>query len=61
MLASATMGPTGEAIVPQLAGREAAAFVGSITLVNDSIIARFLAVMMVPVPEKGSYGPLSSL
>ena len=36
---STTMGPVGEAIVPQSAGGEGAAFVRSITLVDGSMIA----------------------
>ena len=58
---STTMGPIGEAIVPQSAVREGAAFVRSITLVDDAIIARFSALITVPEPVIGSYGPPSSL
>ena len=47
---STTMGPMGEAIVPQWATREGAAFVPSITPIDGSIIARFLVLMTVPVP-----------
>ena len=56
-----TMGPIEEAIVPQSAVREGAAFVRSITLADDSINARFSALINVPVPGKGNCGPLSSL
>ena len=55
------MGPIGEAIVPQSAVREGAAFVRSITLVDESITARFSALITVPVPGIGDCGPLSSL
>ena len=55
------MGPIGEAMVPQSAVREGAAFVGSITLVDDSIIAWFSALIRVPEPVIGDCGPLSSL
>ena len=55
------MGPVGEAILPQSAVREGAAFVRSITLVDDSIIARFSALITVPEPVIGSCAPLSSL
>ena len=55
------MGSIYEAIVPQLAVREGAAFVRSITLVDDSIIARFSALRMVPGPVIGNGGRLSSL
>ena len=47
-----TMGPMGEAIVPQLAVREDAEFVRSITLVDGLIIARFSVLITVLVPEK---------
>ena len=56
-----TMGPIGEAIVPQSAVHERAAFVRLITLVNCSTIARFWALITVPVPVIGNGGPLSSL
>ena len=55
------MVPIGEAIVPQSAVRVGAAFVRSITLVVDSIIARFSALITFPEPVIGSCGPLSSL
>ena len=58
---STRMGPIGEAIVPQSAVRQGAAFVRSITLVDGSIIARFSALTAVPVPGKGNCGPLSPL
>ena len=56
-----TIGPIGEAMVPQLAVREGAVFVRSITVVDDSIIARFSALITVPGPVIGNCGPLSSL
>ena len=55
------MGPIDQANVLQSAVREDAAFVRSITLVDGSIIARFSALIMVFVHEKGNCGPLSSL
>ena len=55
------MGPIGEAIVPESGLCEGAAFVRSITLVDDSVIARFSALITVPEPVIGNCGPLSSL
>ena len=55
------MGPIGEAMVPQSAAREGAAFVRSITLVDDSIIAPFSALITVPEAVIGNCGPLSYL
>ena len=55
------MGPTGEAIVPQSAVREGAAFVRSITPVDESITARFSALVTVPEPIIGNCGPLIAL
>ena len=54
------MGPIGEAIVPQSAVREGA-FVRSITPEDESVIARFSALITVPEPVIGNCGPLSSL
>ena len=58
---STTMGPIGDATVPQLAVPEGAAFVRSIALVDGSIIAQFSALITVLVPGKGNCCPLSSL
>ena len=58
---STTMGPIGEAIVPKSAVRKDAAFVRSITTVDESIIARFSALIMVPEPVIGNCGPLIAL
>ena len=55
------MGPIGEAIVPQLAVREDAVFVRSITLADDSIIARFSALTTVQEPVMGNCVRPSSL
>ena len=55
------MGPIGEAIVPQLAVRKGAAFVASITPVDESVIARFSALITVPEPVIGNCGPLMPL
>ena len=55
------MGPIGEAIVPQSAVREGAAFVRSITPVDESVIARFSALITVPEPVIGNCGPLIAL
>ena len=51
----------GETIKPESAVPEDAAFVRSITLSDGSILAKFLAIITVPVPEKGKCGPLSCL
>ena len=58
---STTKGPIGEAIVPKWAVRDGASFVRSITLVDDSVIAQFAALITVPEPVVGNCGPLSSL
>ena len=58
---STTMGPIGEAIASQSAVREGAAFVCSITPVDESIIARFSALITVPEPVIGNCGPLIPL
>ena len=55
------MRPVGEAIVPQPAVREGAAFVRSITRIDESIIARFSALITVAEPVIGNWGPLISL
>ena len=55
------MGPIGEAILPQSAVHEGAAFVRSITTVDESIIARFSALITVPEPVIGNCGPLIAL
>ena len=55
------MGPIGEDIVPQSAVRVGAAFVRSITPVNESIIARFSALITVYEPAIGNCGPLIAL
>ena len=55
------MGPIGEAIIPQSAVREGAAFVRSITPVDESIIARFSALITVPQPVIGNCGPFIAL
>ena len=55
------MGTIGEAIVPQSAVRERAAFLSSITPVDESTIAQFLVLVTVPEPVLGSCGPLISL
>ena len=58
---STTMEPTGEAIVPQLAVREGAAFVCSITLVDGSVVARLSELITIPAHGKGNGDPLRSL
>ena len=58
---STSMGPIGEAIVPQSAVREGAVFLRSITTVDESIIARFSALITVPEPVKGNGGRLIAL
>ena len=55
------MGPIGEAIVPKSAVREGAAFVRSITRVDESIIAQFSSLITVPKLVIGNCGPLISL
>ena len=51
----------GEAIPSQSAVHEGTAFIRSITLVDGSIIARFSALITVPVSGKRNCGPLCSL
>ena len=55
------IGPIGEAILPEPARREGAAFVRSITLIDGSIIARFSVLIMVPVPCEGNASQFTSL
>ena len=58
---STTIGPIGEAIVPESAVREGAAFVRSITPVDWSITSGFSALVTVPEPIIGNCGPLIAL